>query len=36
MKTQINLKLLSANTMRYGELVLHYEAIREKTASTSW
>ena len=30
MTTQTNLKLLSASTMRYGELVLHYEAVREK------
>ncbi|MCI4331837.1 MAG: dihydrofolate reductase family protein [Thermoplasmata archaeon] len=35
MKTQTNLKLLSATAMRYGELVLHYEAVREKTASKS-
>ncbi|HEY6238595.1 MAG TPA: dihydrofolate reductase family protein [Thermoplasmata archaeon] len=34
MKTQTTLKLLSASTMRYGELVLHYGAVREKTAST--
>ena len=30
MTTQTNLKLLSASTMRYGELVLHYGAVREK------
>ncbi|MCI4356997.1 MAG: dihydrofolate reductase family protein [Thermoplasmata archaeon] len=35
MKTQTNLKLLSATTMKYGELVLHYEAVRETTASKS-
>ena len=28
MKTQTNLKLLSASHMPYGELVLHYEAVR--------
>jgi dihydrofolate reductase len=33
MKTQTTLKLLSATNMKYGELVLHYEAVREKTAS---
>jgi len=33
MKTQTNLKLLSASHMRYGELVLHYEAVREKAGS---
>jgi hypothetical protein len=33
MKTQTNLKLLSASTMPYGELVLRYEAARDKTAS---
>jgi hypothetical protein len=35
MKTQTNLKLLSASNMPYGELVLHYEAVRDKTASKS-
>jgi dihydrofolate reductase len=35
MKTQTNLKLLSATSMKYGELVLHYEAIRDKSASRS-
>jgi dihydrofolate reductase len=33
MKTQTTLKLLSATNMPYGELVLHYEAVREKPAS---
>jgi len=33
MKSQTTLKLLSASHMPYGELVLHYEAVREKTAS---
>jgi dihydrofolate reductase len=33
MKTQTTLKLLSATTMPYGELVLHYEAVREKGRS---
>jgi dihydrofolate reductase len=33
MKTQTTLKLLSATNMKYGELVLHYEAVREKAAS---
>jgi dihydrofolate reductase len=33
MKTQTTLKLLSATNMKYGELVLHYEAFREKAAS---
>ncbi|MFI5414680.1 MAG: dihydrofolate reductase family protein [Candidatus Lutacidiplasmatales archaeon] len=33
MKTQTNLKLLSVSQMKYGELVLHYGAIREGTAS---
>jgi dihydrofolate reductase len=33
MKAQTNLKLLSASTMRYGELVLHYEAVRGKAAA---
>jgi dihydrofolate reductase len=33
MKTQTNLKLLSATNMKYGELVLHFEAYRGKTAS---
>ena len=28
MKAQTTLKLLSATTMKYGELVLHYEAVR--------
>lgn len=32
MKSQTNLKLLSASTMKYGELVLHYEALPEKPA----
>jgi dihydrofolate reductase len=32
-KSQTTLKLLSATTMKYGELVLHYEAVREKGAS---
>jgi dihydrofolate reductase len=35
MNTQTTLKLLSASTMKYGELVLHYEAVREKAASKS-
>lgn len=35
MKTQTNLKLLSVSNMRYGELVLHYAAVREKRASKS-
>ena len=29
MKSQTNLKLLSASSMRFGELVLHYEAVRD-------
>jgi dihydrofolate reductase len=33
MKTQTTLKLLTASHMSYGELVLHYEAVREKAAS---
>lgn len=33
MKAQTTLKLLSATRMKYGELVLHYEAVREKRAS---
>ena len=33
MKTQTNLKLLSVSQMKYGELVLHYGAVREGTAS---
>jgi dihydrofolate reductase len=33
MKSQTTLKLLSATNMKYGELVLHYEAVREKAAS---
>ena len=33
MKAQTNLKLLSASNMKYGELVLHYEAYRGKTAT---
>jgi dihydrofolate reductase len=33
MKTQTTLKLLSATNMPYGELVLHYEAVREKSES---
>jgi dihydrofolate reductase len=33
MKTQTNLKLLSSSHMPYGELVLHYEAVREKPTS---
>lgn len=33
MTAQTNLKLLSATSMRYGELVLHYEAVREKSPS---
>lgn len=33
MKTQTTLKLLTASHMPYGELVLHYEAVREKAAS---
>lgn len=33
MTTQTNLKLLSASRMKYGELVLHYEAVRERAAS---
>ena len=32
MKTQTNLKLLSASQMKYGELVLHYGAVRERTS----
>jgi dihydrofolate reductase len=35
MKAQTTLKLLSASSMPYGELVLHYEAVRDKTASKS-
>ena len=35
MKAQTTLKLLSSSTMKYGELVLHYEAVREKAASKS-
>lgn len=35
MKTQTTLKLLSATPMRYGELVLHYGAVREKAVSRS-
>jgi dihydrofolate reductase len=33
MTTQTNLKLLSLSRMKYGELVLHYEAVREKAGS---
>ncbi|MCI4328924.1 MAG: dihydrofolate reductase family protein, partial [Thermoplasmata archaeon] len=33
MKTQTNLKLVSATNMKYGELVLHYEAVREKAGT---
>lgn len=33
MKTQTNLKLLSASSMKYGELVLHYAAVREGSGS---
>ncbi len=33
MTAQTNLKLLSATSMRYGEVVLHYEAVREKSPS---
>jgi dihydrofolate reductase len=33
LKSQTTLKLLSATRMKYGELVLHYEAVREKGAS---
>jgi dihydrofolate reductase len=32
-KSQTTLKLLSSTTMKFGELVLHYEAVREKGAS---
>ncbi len=35
MKTQTNLKLLSVSHMPYGELVLHYGAVRDKAASKS-
>ncbi|HZY71073.1 MAG TPA: dihydrofolate reductase family protein [Thermoplasmata archaeon] len=35
MKTQTNLKLQSASHMKYGELVLHYEADRKSTESRS-
>jgi dihydrofolate reductase len=35
MKAQTTLKLLSSSTMKYGELVLHYEAVRGKAASKS-
>ncbi len=31
MTTQTNLKLLSASSMPYGELLLHYEAVRERS-----
>lgn len=33
MKAQTNLKLLSASHMKFGELVLHYEAVHEKASS---
>ncbi len=33
MTAQTNLKLLSATTMPYGELVLHYEALREEATT---
>lgn len=33
MKTQTNLKLLSSSSMRYGELVLHYGAVDDKSTS---
>jgi len=33
MKEQTNLKLVSATNMKFGELVLHYEAVREKAAT---
>lgn len=35
MSAQTNLKLLSATHMRYGELVLHYAAVRDRRASKS-
>jgi dihydrofolate reductase len=35
LKSQTTLKLLSATTMKFGELVLHYESVREKGGSKS-
>ena len=35
LKSQTTLKLLSATNMPYGEMVLHYEAVREKGAKKS-
>lgn len=33
LRSQTTLKLLTATTMKYGELVLHYEAVRPKSES---